>query len=131
MQVRSDREGVQICAQLRAAGIKCAVEPLPDRNSIRAVWGGRAPTVLVVLVNESDMDSARAVVTAYQSNRTGHEVSVCESRSLGDDPERVGSGFEATCECGWTGPLRDTSDEAFADARGHSSSVSSVIVRAD
>jgi hypothetical protein len=64
MQVRDETDGNEVCARLRAAGIKCAVEPVPDVNSISSIWGVRAATVLTVLVHESDMESARAVVKA-------------------------------------------------------------------
>lgn len=131
MQVRSDQEGEDICKQLRAAGIKCAVEPLPDPNSFRAFWGRQTPDVLTVLVNESDMDQARTVVTEYECTPKEHEVTVCETRPVGGDPGQLGSGFEATCECGWTGPFRETSDGAFADAHKHDANVSASIVRAD
>ena len=131
MQVRSDQEGEDVCEQLRAAGIKCAVEPLPDPNSLRAIWGGQAPTVLTVLVNESDMDKARAVVTEYEHKPKEHKVTVCETRPVGGDPGQLGSGFEATCECGWSGPFRETTDEAFKDAYKHDSNVSALIVRAE
>jgi hypothetical protein len=62
MQVRDEAQGEEICRLLRAAGIRCAVEPLPDANSLAGIWGGRAPTVLTVLVNESEMERARAAV---------------------------------------------------------------------
>ena len=62
MQVESELEGDDICGRLRAAGIRCAVEPLPDANANRAILGGMAPDVLTVLVDESDLDKARAVV---------------------------------------------------------------------
>jgi hypothetical protein len=131
MQVGSDREGEDVCEQLRAAGIKCAVEPMPDPDSFRAIWGGQARTVLTVLVNESDMDNARAVVKAYESKPKEHAVSVCETRPVGDDPAELGTGFEATCECGWSGPIRESSDEAFSHAYGHNENVSAGIVRVD
>ena len=131
VHVGTEHEGDEICERLRAAGIKCAVEPMPDPNSLSGIWGGQAPTVLTVLVNESDMDDARAVVAKYESKPREHKVSVCESRTVGDDPgSQLGTGFEATCECGWDGPIRDTSDEAFEDAYKHDSNVSAVIVRA-
>lgn len=132
MQVASSLEGEEICEQLRAVGIKCAVEEMPDPNSLRAVWGGQAPTALMVLVNDSDLDNARAVVRTYESTVSQtHEVSVCESRPLGADPGQIGSGYEAVCDCGWSGPLRDTSDEAFEDARAHSANVVPEIVGAE
>jgi hypothetical protein len=73
MQVRDEAEGNAICERLRAAGIRCAVAPLPDANSFVSIWAGQAPTVLKVLVNESEMDDARAVVAEYESSlpRTG------------------------------------------------------------
>lgn len=129
MQVGTEQEGDQICDKLRAAGIKCALEPMPDPTSFTAIWGGQAPTVLTVLVNASDMDRAKTVVAEYESEPKRHKVSVCESRPVGDDPGQLGVGFEATCECGWDGPIRDTSDEAFEDAYKHDSNVSAVIVR--
>jgi hypothetical protein len=66
MQVRDPGEGDAVCERLRAAGIKCAVEPLPDANSFSSIWGGMAATVLTVLVDESDLDNARAVIRDYQ-----------------------------------------------------------------
>jgi hypothetical protein len=42
------------------------VEPLPDTNSLVPILGGQAPLVLKVLVNASEMDKARTVVTEYQ-----------------------------------------------------------------
>jgi hypothetical protein len=68
MQVRSPGEGDEVCEQLRAAGIKCAVEPLPDVNSISSIWGGQAGTVLTVLVEESDMEKARTVIRQHQAS---------------------------------------------------------------
>jgi hypothetical protein len=62
MQVQSESEGDDICERLRAAGIRCAVEPLPDPNANRAILGGMAPDVLTVLVEESDLDKAREVL---------------------------------------------------------------------
>ena len=69
MEVRDEAEGNAICDRLRAAGIKCAVEPLPDANSFVSIWAGQAPTVLKVLVNETDMSDARAVVAEYEKSR--------------------------------------------------------------
>ena len=43
-------------------GIKCALESLPDVNSTPAIWGGQVANVLVVLVNEGDVENARAVL---------------------------------------------------------------------
>jgi hypothetical protein len=73
MEVRDDAEGNDVCEQLRAAGIKCAAEPFPDANSLASIWGGQAPTVLTVLVHESDLDKAREVIKAHQKRlkRTG------------------------------------------------------------
>jgi cell division septation protein DedD len=65
MQVRNEADGNDICDQLRAAGIKCAVEPLPDANSFASIWAIPAPTVLMVLVNASDLDNARAVIREH------------------------------------------------------------------
>jgi hypothetical protein len=66
MSVQDESEGNDICDRLRAAGIKCAVEPLPDTNSLVPILGGQAPLVLKVLVNASELDKARTVVTEYQ-----------------------------------------------------------------
>jgi hypothetical protein len=74
MQVRSPVEGDEVCERLRAAGIKCAVEPLPDANSFSSIWGGLAPTVLTVLVDEPDMDKARAVIRDYQTTTKQHDT---------------------------------------------------------
>jgi len=73
MQVRDEIEGDDVCEQLRAAGIKCAVEPLTDANSFASIWALQAPTVLMVLVNESDLDKARGVLREHQEwfKRTG------------------------------------------------------------
>jgi hypothetical protein len=68
INVRDENEGEDICARLRAAGIKCAVEPLPDANSLAPIMGGEPSTVLTVLVNDSEMDKARAVVAEYQES---------------------------------------------------------------
>ncbi len=68
MQVRDEDEGDAICERLRAAGIKCAVEPLPDVNSLRPIMGGRAGDVLTVLVHDSDLDKARTVIAEYQAS---------------------------------------------------------------
>jgi hypothetical protein len=68
MQVRDENEGDDICNRLRAAGIKCAVEPLPDLNSLAPIMGGPAGDVLTVLVNESELDKARTVVAEYQES---------------------------------------------------------------
>jgi hypothetical protein len=62
MVVQDETAGEVICERLRAGGIKCAVEPLPDVNSTAAIWGGQAPDALFVLVNEGDVEKARAVL---------------------------------------------------------------------
>jgi hypothetical protein len=64
MEVRDEAEGEEICKRLRTAGIKCAVEPLPDANSMSAIWGGQAPPVLFVLVNEQDVAQARTALAS-------------------------------------------------------------------
>ena len=68
MNVRDEIEGDEICDRLRAAGIKCAVEPLPDVNSLAPIMGGDTSTVLMVLVHDSELDKARAVVAEYQES---------------------------------------------------------------
>ena len=62
MVVQDETEGEEICERLRAGGIKCALESLTDVNSTPAIWGGQAANVLVVLVNEGDVENARAVL---------------------------------------------------------------------
>jgi hypothetical protein len=62
LQVQDESEGDDVCGRLRAAGIKCAVEPLPDPNSLGSFMGGMAATALFVLVNESDASKARSVL---------------------------------------------------------------------
>jgi hypothetical protein len=62
MLVRDETAGEEVCQRLRAGGIKCAVEALPDVNSSAAIWGGQAPDALFVLVNEGDVEKARAVL---------------------------------------------------------------------
>ena len=62
MVVQDETEGEEVCEQLRAGGIKCAVEALPDVNSTAAIWGGQARESLFVLVNEGDVEKARAVL---------------------------------------------------------------------
>jgi hypothetical protein len=62
LQVQDESEGDEICGRLRAAGIKCAVEPLPDPNSLGSFMGGMPATALFVLVNESDAPKARSVL---------------------------------------------------------------------
>lgn len=62
MVVQDETEGEEICERLRAGGIKCAVEALPDVNSTAAIWGGQARNTLFVLVNEGDVVKARAVL---------------------------------------------------------------------
>jgi hypothetical protein len=104
------------------------LESLPDPNSFVAIWGGQAGTVLNVLVNESDLGNARAVIRDHESKTKAHRVSVCETRPLPGAPSEIGKGFEAICECDWTGPIRDTSEEAMKDAYGHSRNVSPDIV---
>jgi hypothetical protein len=69
MEVRDEAEGEDICERLRAAGVKCAVEPLPDANSIAPIWDIPAPTVLFVLVNERDVAEARAVIATHDAAR--------------------------------------------------------------
>ncbi|HWB23180.1 MAG TPA: hypothetical protein VG652_09860 [Gaiellaceae bacterium] len=128
MEVRDETEGNDICERLRAAGVKCAVESLPDANSFTSIWGGRAEDVLKVLVNGSDMDRARSVIRDYERDTSEHRVSICETRPLPGASSELGKGFEAICECDWTGPIRDTSDEAMNDARKHSRNVSPDIV---
>ena len=63
LQVQDESEGETVCDRLRAAGIKCAVEPLPDPNSLGTIMGGMAGTALFVLVNESDASRARSVLS--------------------------------------------------------------------
>jgi hypothetical protein len=130
IRVRSELEGDDICERLRAGGIKCAVAALPDANSIRAIWGRSAPEVLTVLVLDSDLEKAREVISSAEQEAKDHRVSVWESQPLGDDPGRIGTGFESVCECEWTGSMRESSEEAFEDARGHSSNIALEIVRA-
>lgn len=62
MAVRDETEGAAICERLRAVGIKCAVEPFPDTNSLAAIWGGQAPSVLFVLVHDDDLARARSLI---------------------------------------------------------------------
>ncbi len=62
LQVQDESEGDEVCERLRAAGIRCAVEPLPDPNSLAPIMGGTAATALFVLVNESDASRARSVL---------------------------------------------------------------------
>ena len=62
MVVQDETEGEEICERLRAGGIKCAVEALPDVNSTAAIWGGQERDALFVLVNEGDVERARAVL---------------------------------------------------------------------
>ncbi len=62
LQVQDELEGDEVCGRLRAAGIKCAVEPLPDPNSLGSFMGGMSATALFVLVNESDASKARSVL---------------------------------------------------------------------
>ena len=65
MVVQDETEGEEICERLRAGGIKCALESLPDVNSTPAIWGGQAANVLVGQVNESDVENARAVLARH------------------------------------------------------------------
>jgi hypothetical protein len=62
MAVRDETEGEEICERLRAGGVKCAVEALPDVNSTASIWGGQAADALFVLVNEGDVEKARALI---------------------------------------------------------------------
>jgi hypothetical protein len=62
MVVQDETEGEEICERLRAGGIKCALEALPDVNTTTAIWGGQAPDELVILVNEAEVEQARAVL---------------------------------------------------------------------
>jgi hypothetical protein len=63
LEVQDEAEGDEICGRLRAAGIKCAVEPMPDPNSLGSFMGGMSGTALFVLVNESDAPKARSVLS--------------------------------------------------------------------
>lgn len=65
VQVRDESEGDEICERLRAVGIKCAVEPLPDPNSLGTIMGGMANTALFVLVNDSDRIQAESVLADH------------------------------------------------------------------
>ena len=65
MTVRVEAECEEICERLRAVGIKCAVEPLPDVNSLASIWGGQARTVLFVLVHQHDVTRARGVIAKH------------------------------------------------------------------
>ena len=62
MEVRNEGEGAEVCERLRRAGVKCAVEQLPDANSASGIWGIPAPDALFVLVNEDDVARARAAL---------------------------------------------------------------------
>lgn len=62
LQVQDEAEGDAVCERLRAAGIRCAVEPLPDPNSLAPIMGGTTAPALFVLVNESDASKARSVL---------------------------------------------------------------------
>jgi hypothetical protein len=62
MAVQDEEEGEQICERLRAGGIKCAVQALPDVNTTTAIWGGQGADALFVLVNEGDVEKARALL---------------------------------------------------------------------
>lgn len=70
MEVRDEAEGEDVCERLRAAGVKCAVEQLPDPNSFNAIWDIPAPTVLIVLVNDQDVEKARAVISKRNATET-------------------------------------------------------------
>jgi hypothetical protein len=128
MQVRDEQEGDVICGRLRAAGITCGYRPTVDRNQVRLF--GAPPTVLMVFVHESDLEEARDVILRYESDPGTHEVSVNEIPPDSDDPTRFETSFVAVCACGWSGPWRTSSDEAFVDAHGHSANTSGDIVRA-
>lgn len=53
-----------------------------------------------------------------------HVVSVIDARPLpGDGEHEFEPYFVAICDCGWTGRICTTSDEAFANARTHSDTV--------
>jgi hypothetical protein len=128
MEVENALEGEDICERLRAAGIKCAVEPLhvAQMTASRFATGRDA---MAVLVFEPDLDRARAVVDAFEAETAAHRVSVCETRPVGDDAGDIGTGYEAVCGCDWTGPFRETSGEARKDAYAHSKNVATEIVR--
>ena len=64
MAVQDEQEGEEICERLRAGGIKCAVQPLPDVNTTTAIWGGPGADALFVLVNEADVEKARALLAS-------------------------------------------------------------------
>ena len=65
MQVRDPAEGDEVCGVLRAAGIKCAVDSLPDANSVfSGMVGMPAPDALFVLVHESDLERAREALSS-------------------------------------------------------------------
>jgi hypothetical protein len=63
--VQNETEGEEICERLRAGGIKCAVQALPDVNTTTAIWGGQAADALFVLVNEGDVEKARALLADH------------------------------------------------------------------
>jgi len=130
VEVSGDGEGALVCERLRAHGIRCAVELIPNRWSSAARVGRPAGDVLAVLVNESDLERATAVLAEHERAVGGHRVSICESVPIGGEPSGLGPGYQAVCECDWTGPLRGTSKEAFADAGEHSKHVVPEIVRA-
>ena len=82
----------------------------------------------MVLVNNSDMDKARLVLRDHQRDTMTHRVSVCETKPVEGGPGGLGVGFEAVCECDWTGSIRESSSDAFEDARAHSKNVAPDIV---
>ena len=60
-----------------------------------------------------------------------HRVAVYDTRPLPDDSKAFDPYFIAMCDCDcdWVGVARDSSEEAFADAREHDANVAGEIVR--
>jgi hypothetical protein len=69
MEVRDEDEGEEVCEWLRAVGIKCNYETVPDPNTVLGFGGAPYVDCIQVFIRESDMDRARAVVAEHQSNQ--------------------------------------------------------------
>jgi len=61
MQPRNEAEAEEVCAELRAAGIRCGWMWMPDPLDALAYYR-RAPDVLRVFVDNRDLETARRVL---------------------------------------------------------------------
>ena len=58
-----------------------------------------------------------------------HHAAVYDTRPNPGDKEQFDPYFVAICECDWLGDIRESSEEAFRDAYGHTENVDEEVKR--